>query len=679
MLKEFFSPKSIAVVGVSFDQKKVGNLVVANLLKQGYKGKVFLVNPKAGTLFNRKVYRSFAEIDQKVDLVVFAVSADLVVELLQKIAKSGVKNFLIYAAGFKETGDINKETALASFAQKHKLSILGPNCIGFVNTQLNINLTFLKGKVKSGNIAMVSQSGALGSWLVDYFADHHNLGFSHFISVGNQTVIDTADCLRFLADDEKSAVIACYLEGVVDGDRFRSALSYAAAKKPVVILKSGKTVKGAEAVSSHTGSLVGSDTVFQALFDQLGVIRAESLSEFLFLLKLFSYNRMPLTDKILVITNGGGAGVLLADELIVKGLKLLYLSESTVAELKKAFNFKRVSIHNPLDILGDANARDFRLALESGFDENDVGAIVILLTPQANTEVLKTAKVIIDQQKKTKIPLFPVFLGGKSVDSSLELFEKNKIAGLADFSVFSSSLKKYFNWKQSLQKDYGFLLKNLIGSESEKITKIDFKNKNYLSNALDYLFKNNFPVVDFAVVSNKKQLFSAMEKLPAPYVLKADVESSIHKTDKNVVKVAVDSRDLLVEFEKLRQTGFEDIILQPFINGAEFFLGLKRDPAFGVVLAFGLGGIYVETLKAFSSLVYPFDFFDFKRALQKSEYYKILSGQRGAVNVDIGRIYNFCCRTAKLFAENNVKELDLNPIIFTKDKFYITDARFVFK
>ncbi|GIW62303.1 MAG: hypothetical protein KatS3mg090_0129 [Patescibacteria group bacterium] len=678
-MHKFFSPKSIAVIGASYDSKKVGHIVVSNLLKQGYGGRLFLVNPKGGRLFDHKVYKSFSEIKHSVDLVVFAVSSDLVIKLLPEIVRSGVKNFVIYAAGFKEVGDLQKEQVIKDLSEKNSLLILGPNCIGFVNTVDKINLTFLKGRVKSGNIGMVSQSGAIGSWLVDYFADHYNLGFSYFISVGNQTVIDTAKSLRFLADDIKTKVIACYLEGVVDGGEFRSALSYAVTKKPVIILKSGKTEKGAEAVSSHTGSLVGSDSVFQALFDQLGVIRAESLSEFLFLLKLFSYERQPKSENLMVITNGGGVGVLLTDDLISEGVNLVYLSKETVHKLKTGFNLKRVSIHNPLDILGTANADDFKLAIESGLLDSSVGAVVVLLTPQANTEIVQTARVVVKQQKKSNVPILPIFLGGKSVDKSLDLFEKHKIVGLSDFSCLPSSLKKVFNWQRCLKKDYSLLLKNLIQTESYKTIKIDFKQDNCLSKALGFLLKNNFPVLDFAVVSNEKQLVSAMKKLSAPYVIKADLESSLHKTDKQAVRVAVDSKDLVEAFYDLKNKGFERLVLQSFCKGAEFFIGLKQDPNFGVVLALGLGGVYVETLKSFISLVHPFDFFDFKRALKSAEFYNILSGQRGLVKTDLFSLYNLISRITKLVVDNNVKELDLNPVIFQKDKFFIADARFVFK
>lgn len=366
-LQGLFHPKSIAIVGVSHNPKKVGYLVAKNIMEQGFKGELYFINPSGEEILGKKTYVNLLAIEKKIDLVILAIPAGPAINYLEQVHQVGCKNIVLYAAGFKENNDANgfeMERALQQKIREYGVTILGPNCLGFINTETGINATFLKSAAPAGNIGFVSQSGALGSVMVDYFSSHKNLGFSYFISLGNKTCIDESDTLEFLTEKEHTEVIGMYLEGVQNGKRFREALQAATKRKPVVILKSGTTEAGSKAALSHTGGMVGDDDAFDAICKQSGAIRAHSFSEFLTLLKLTSFKRIPQTNNILVLSNAGGVGVLLADDLIQEQLNLTTVSEKTKKLLHHAFDeFKKITVHNPIDLLGDASAFDYKKAI----------------------------------------------------------------------------------------------------------------------------------------------------------------------------------------------------------------------------------------------------------------------------------------------------------------------------
>lgn len=535
MDSKIFNPSSIAILGVSTETYKVGHLVAKNLIAQGYKGDVYFVNPKGGELFGKKIYKSLNEIKKPIDLAVLAVSVDIVLSLLDEINNLGIKNLLIYAAGFKEVGGdgIDKERELFEKAQKYGLNILGPNCVGYINTEKNINLTFLRNKAPVGNIGVISQSGALGSLMLDYYNTHQNLGLSHFISLGNKTILDESTALEFLFKDKNTEVIALYLEDVTDGEKFRKTLEKITKIKPVIILKSGKTTEGAKAALSHTGSLVGEDDVYQAVFDQSGAIRADNLDQFMLLLKIFSYKKIPLSEKVLIITNAGGVGVLLTDELIKNRLKMLTITEKTKKILdKKLSKFHKITIHNPIDLLGDAQANNFKIVMDEALKDRNIGSVIVLLTPQANTQVGETAKVIVDIQKNIKIPIYAIFLGGQAIEESLSFFEKEKVTGFSTFNFLPQSIGKILKWQEYAKKtlethDHSIHKLTILGNKNE-IESVFHSNKNnsFLSvmDSLDIFRMTDIPIAGFSLIKSKEEIDSIIEKIGYPVVLKINSE-----------------------------------------------------------------------------------------------------------------------------------------------------------
>lgn len=678
----FFSPKSIAIVGASKSPFKLGNLVVKNLLNQGFKGEIFLVNKKGGDILGRKVYENLSQIKKQIDLVVLAIPADGVIEILDEIGKLGIKNLLIFAAGFKEVGEegLKKEKLLIEKSNQYGFNILGPNCVGFVNTRENINLTFLRGKVKKGNIGIISQSGALGSFLVDYFNQKENLGFSYFFSVGNKTKINEIDLLNFLAEDKNTKVIGCYFESVENGKKFKEEIKKITKKKPVVILKSGKSKQGAKAALSHTGSIVGDDDIYEAVFSQTGVIRAENLEEFLLILKIFSFEKVPLGDKLLILTNAGGVGVLMVDEVVKNNLKTILISEQVKEEIiKKLPNASRISIHNPIDLLGDAKSIDFQTVLGEALKDINFDIIVVLLTPQVNTEIERTAEVIVNTQLKTKIPIYPVFLGGKSVQSSLDYFDKNKVVGLDSFYFLTTVIKKIVNYQNWLKREKANVLNLDISNDEKKKIDLILKSTQEItlnvSKTFNILKILKLPIVNFIEVKNLSDLKKA--NLNYPLVAKINSDKISHKTDVGGVVLNINNyQDLEKAYLNLSKID-NNLLIQSMIKGDEFIFGTKKDNVFGTVVIFGLGGVYTEVFKEVIKLVYPFSFDDFINQLENKRFYKLLKGVRGKKEVDLHKIYDLLFKLGYLTESFQISEIDLNPVIIKDGELNIVDGRII--
>ncbi len=687
-LQSFFNPSSVAIVGVSEDVKKVGYLVARSLLNQGYKGEVYFINPKYKELLGKQVYPSLASVGKQVDLVVLAVPGDIALKMLDEVKENGCKNVVIFAAGFKETSEQGalKEEVLAQKIKKYDLNLLGPNCIGFVSTVSGTNVTFLKHSAPVGNIGCISQSGALGSLMVDYMADHKNFGFSYFISLGNKTAFDECDALEFLSEEKNTAVIAMYLEDVKDGKRFMKVLREVACKKPVVILKSGSTEEGSKAAVSHTGSMMGDDAIYSSVFEQCGAIRAKQLFEFMALLKLYAYERAPISKDILILSNAGGVGVLLTDELIKRNMSLVTITEEVKQGIVKSMGSGRVSFHNPIDLLGDASAFHYKSAIRATMKEKRTGAVVILLTPQANTEIEETASVIADAQDWFDTPIYPIFMGEKSVGHSHTFFEEKKIASFSSYDFLPIAIAKIIAYKDWL--------------EEEKNSKSQISNPNQipirhlvdqipngkkllnLSESMNLLQEIGVPTVKLHLISNKDELIQKAKELGYPLVAKIASDSITHKTDvKGIVTGIHDEEELIKAWKDLTSvTGDEHIYVQKQVKGHELIVGAKRDHIFGPVVLVGLGGVYAELLQEVARFVYPFDEAVFQRNIMATKMKKLIVGFRGSKPIDISKLFMVASLIGKLFAENpELMELDINPLMIVEGESFAVDGRVVLK
>ena len=693
-LKSFFNPKSIAIIGVSSNPLKVGHLVAKNMIDQGFSGELYFIHPTETSLLGKSIFKDLKSLPKKVDLIIFATPADVSLPMLDEVAASGCKNVLIFAAGFKENhtkqGD-SREALLLEKVKEHKLNVLGPNCIGFVNTMHGVNATFLKDVVKSGNIGIMSQSGALGSALTDYFAAQTNLGVSYFMSLGNKSVMDESDVLEFLANDENTKVIGMYLEDVAKGDRFREVLIETTQKKPVVILKSGRTEVGSQAAVSHTGSMVGNDDVFDSVVKQAGAIRSYTFSHFEMILKLFSFDQIPLTRNILVLSNAGGMGVMLADELIVQNLNLVTVSEQTKNKLYKAFDeYKKITVHNPIDLLGDASAFDYEKAVKLTTKEVDVGAAIVLLTPQANTQIMETASLLIKAQNKTiKRPLYPVFMGGTSVKVAHTYFEQQHVASFRYFSELPPVLSKILEnkeYKEELQKASEIRIPFIdisaykldIQSKLSSYKKATFLNQYDSIKVIEY---SGIPVAKTYLATKEEDLTTIISQEGFPLVAKVASDKITHKTEVKGVVTGLNTWDEQVQaYDYLIGVGGarNGCYIQKEYKGHEFIIGAKRDVTFGPVVLVGLGGIYAELLKETIHCVYPFNFTYFSRAIRKTKMKKLFEGYRNSPPVSIEKLYEIASKIGALMhAFPSIKEIDINPLIASGEDMITVDARII--
>ena len=692
-LQKFFNPQSIAIIGVSHDKKKVGYLVASNMIEQGFAGKLFLVNPKGGKILRREVYSDIKEIKEPIDLAVLAIPAGPALKYLEVLKKMNITNVVLFAAGFKENGGegLDREKELIDKCTEYGITLLGPNCIGYINTSQGINTTFLKHVAPDGNIGFVSQSGALGSVLVDELVARHNLGLSYFVSMGNKTILDESDVLDFLAHDDKTHVIAMYIENVTDGEKFKQTLTRVTKIKPVIVLKSGTTEAGSKAAMSHTGGLAGDDSIFTAVFKQCGAIRARDYIEFTTLLELFSFDRVPTSDSVLVLSNAGGAGVLLADELVAEDLSLVTVSNHTKDQLTKVFgDSKKITVHNPIDLLGDASAFDYEKAIAETIQEREIGAVVILLTPQANTEILETAKIIIKAQQGFDKPIYPVFMGKDSVQVAHDLFEQCKLASFRYFDYLVLAIGKAVRYKQYISNNAGHVEQypdiQIDDKNKKTIQKLlaAGKDKDFLNlfDSLTILEKVGVPVSPLYRVYTEPELRIAAKEHGFPLTMKIASDQVTHKTEvRGVVPNIPTLSELTKEFQRMTratETKTKGVFVQPQAHGYEVFIGAKRDPTFGVVMVFGLGGIYAELFKDVTTRVYPFSQREFIRMAKETKMFKLLAGFRGNAPIDLGLLYDVIYRICYLMCEYPaIKELDINPLFVSAENVTAVDARII--
>jgi acetyltransferase len=425
LLEAFFEPKSIAVIGASRKTGKVGYEVLKNIIESGFKGKIFPVNPKAEEILGQKCYSSVLKIPDVIDLGVIIIPAAFVPKVVEEAGKKGIKALIIISAGFREVGGegTKLEDEIINICKKYNIRVLGPNCLGILNAFAPINISFAPTMPKKGKAAFISQSGALGTAVLDWIQDQR-IGLGKFISLGNKADLDETDLIAELADDEETSIILLYLEGVKRGSEFIRVAKKVTRKKPIVILKSGVTEAGARAISSHTGTMAGSDLAFKIAFKKAGIIRVETAEELFDLAEVFSTQPIPEGSNVAIITNAGGPGILATDSCEKYGVKMAPMSSNIVKKLREKLP-PASGFFNPIDILGDASAERYKFAIETVLKSEDVNSGLIILAPQAITKPLSIAKAIVDSKHIFKDkPVMTSFMGGRTVAKSIEEIEK---------------------------------------------------------------------------------------------------------------------------------------------------------------------------------------------------------------------------------------------------------------
>ncbi|EKE20223.1 MAG: hypothetical protein ACD_8C00038G0009 [uncultured bacterium] len=674
-LESLFVPKSIAIIGASNKEGKVGTVITQNIRELGYRGKVFLVNQSYETLYEQKCYANVDDVEDDIDLAIISVPAKFVVDMIAQSAKK-IKNFVIISAGFAEIGKEGeeRERELLEIAQKNGLTILGPNCLGFISPAIKLNASFASGMPRSGNIAFVSQSGAIAVSLMD-IAKQKNLAFSSIISVGNKMQLDETELLEYFEKDSKTKVIAMYLEGIKNGQAFIEMALRVSKKKPIVILKAGKSSKAQEAISSHTGALAGSDAITDSAFEKAGILRANDLEHFFDLISLLSMNEAPKNNKVAVITNAGGVGVLATDAFEKKEIQLCEFSEKQ-SQLLASKLPEESSVHNPIDLLGDAKEDRYENILKILEKDDSIGTILSILTPQDQTPVNEIAQVVIKFGKKSKKIMLSSFVGGEKVADAILGLRENGIVNFDFPERAVNCLDAYYKWKkQSSKKD--------IASEKRKnnVTRMNFvsgvianakKEKRsalFFDEASDVMSMYGVPAVLSHAILPKQKI---PQKIQYPAVLKVDSDKVLHKSDKQALIVGIqDRKELELAIKKLRKNfPKERFVLQPLQSKQiEIILGIKRDEIFGPVVMYGLGGIYAEIFNKINFIIPPMSQDEIKNSLENGQLGFLFTKTRGQEAYDTEAMVKIISGLIAFAQENpQVKEFDINPLFIYNDK-----------
>jgi acetyltransferase len=688
-LQKFFNPKSIAIVGASPKKEKLGNVFARNVLNGGWKGKLYFVNPKHKKIGSQKCYPSLDAIKKPVDLALIVVPAPLVPRVLEEgtKAKPKIENFAVVSAGFGETGAEGKklEESVKTLAENERLNVLGPNCLGFIHPAQRLNLTFTDGRFKKGGIAVVSQSGALAVALLDWM-QNSSVGFSKVISIGNKAVIDECDVLEHLSSDKETRAVALYLEDIKDGQKFAETAAKLAEKKPLIVLKAGKTRAGQKAVSSHTGSLAQDSAIAEAVFEKTNIIEAKTIEEFQNLILFASFSNIPEKNEIIIITNAGGPGVLASDFIGSSNvLKLASISEKAKVELKKSLPAS-ASVENPIDVIGDAAPDRFAKTLETVSRYFPKNPVLVVLTPQSQSAPEKVAQIL--KKFKAKIPhIAAAFIGGEKVRKANEFLRQNGIPAFENPEEAMATVEKtvaYALYKN--KKISAYFPKNIrLDIQVNKIIQsaLGEKRKMLSWREAEQIFKKHGIKIEKSA-SFKKLSEINVKKIAFPCVLKTDDPKIIHRWDKKAIVLGIkNEKELKSAFGKIKKsTGARSFLLQPMAKpGLEMIFGLKRDPSFGPVIVAGWGGTFTEIFKDRALFVSPFSADEVKRGLQKLDIFPILKGFRGERGYDIGEIVKTMLAIQEIAIRNpDISEIDVNPAILYNNgsKCRILDAKIIF-
>ncbi|MFC1756320.1 acetate--CoA ligase family protein [Patescibacteria group bacterium] len=672
ILTGLFEPKSIAIVGASEKEGKVGNVIAKNILNLGYEGKVFLVNPKHSEILGQKCYKTLNEIDEDVDLVIIVIPSKFVADVIEK-APIDIENFVVISAGFSETNNEGREReeALLRISEEKGLNILGPNCLGFISPKIKLNASFAGGMPKAGNIAFISQSGALAVAIMD-LAKEEDISFSNIASIGNKMQLSETEIIEYLANDDNTKVIGMYLEGIKDGRKFIEVAEKVSQKKPIVILKAGKSEKAQKAISSHTGALAGSDQIMDVIFEKTGILRADNLENFVNLISLISKNDIPKNENVVIVTNAGGPGVLTTDEFKGKSISLVELDSSVKKDLK-GFLPEESSVENPIDLLGDAQEDRYEKTLEV-IDKIEVGSIICVLTPQDQTPVDKITKKIIEFNKKTDKIVMAIYIGGERISYSAKELEKNSISTFLFPMQAVGVLDEYYRWIKLSEKGIQIEKNPIDKKRVEQIMRIINNIRHEERNAA--LFSEAQDIVEsYGIKTAKTRVLLPGELVGSdtdfPVVVKVDSATVLHKTERQGVMIGIkNQQELNGALEKMRSNfPEENIIIQPMLDiQTELIMGIKKDDIFGPIIVFGLGGIYTEIFKMVDFIVPSVDVDEIRIKLFESKIGFLFRKTRGKDPCDVDEVSRIIVGLSKLSTEiSNIEEFDINPLLVYND------------
>jgi acetyltransferase len=698
-LDKIFRPKRIALIGVSNNPDSVAGIALRNLVGGGFQGVVYPINPKYEAVMGITCYPDVQSVPHTPDLVVIATASHRVPGLIRECGEAGILGVIIMSAGFKESGNEGRkleEQVKKEVAKYEGMRVIGPNCLGIIVPGHKMNVSFASSTPKKGNVAFISQSGALCTSALDWAIDQ-NIGFSYFVSIGNTMDVGFGDLIDYFGQDPNTKSIVLYVESITFAREFMTAARAFARKKPIIVYKAGRFPESAAAAASHTGAMASEDNIYDAVFERAGIARVYDIGDIFNFTDLISRKNIPKGSNLAIVTNAGGPGVMATDMLISKGGKLTKLSEKTMEKLNEVLP-PFWSHGNPVDVIGDAPPKRFADATEIVMQDESVDAVLVILTPQAMTDPTKTAKAIAEISSRHSKPIMAAWMGGKSMKDGIKIFLDNGISvyqtpeqairAFMTLAAYSRNLDILFETPQDIPVEFKLDRKKVRKDYANKY----FNKETILSEDVSKMLIDAYgiPMTKPQPAHSALQAADIANKIGYPVVLKILSPDITHKSDMGGVALNIkDENTVWITYknmtesirQKMPDAKIEGVTVQPMFDAkdaVELILGIKKDPIFGTCMMIGMGGTAAELFKDKSLGFPPLNERLARRMLENLKVYPLLKGYRGSKPKNIDKLIELMIRMSYLAADYpEIAELDINPLLVTPDDAIALDARIV--
>lgn len=695
-LDKIFSPKTVAVIGASNNPSTVGYALMKNLIASGYTGIIYPVNLKQKSVLGVRCYPEIGQIPDEIDLAVIATPAHTVPGLVHACGEAGVGGLLILSAGFKEVGEEGDRMAeeMLTIARSYGMRIVGPNCLGLINPRLRLNASFANRMALPGNIAFISQSGALCTAILDWAAEQ-NVGFSHFVSIGSMIDVGFHDLIDYFGNDSRTSCILIYMESMTHARQFMSAARAFARTKPIIVLKAGRSEEGSKVALSHTGTLAGNDASFDAAFKRAGILRVERISQMFNMAQALSMQKRPRGKRLAIVTNAGGPGVLATDYLMAHGGELAQFTATTFGRLNEILP-PTWSHRDPVDVLGDASPERYREAIKVCLADPNVDGLLTIFTPQAITRPEAVAEELLALAKTTNKTMLAAWLGEQDVEQARDILENG---GIPNYRYPESAVDSFLKMHQYAENIK--LLTETPATTPHQFTPDTERAKALVNAVIDegrfalteneakaLLKTYQIPVLDTRLVHSEAEAATVAAELGFPVVMKIVSPDIQHKTDVGGVRLNIRTEiEAQSSYRRIMNAAREarpdaelvGVLVEPMVGRRhELLIGSKKDPIFGPVIVFGMGGVAVEIFKDLHMGLPPLNMNLAQRIIEETKIYKLLKGYRGMPGVDIPSIQFLLYKFAYLVMDfPEIGEIDINPFVVDEEGGVVLDAKVI--